>query len=245
MDVDGLVSNWFIKVVVSGGVVDVYRYEKMPQESTKTGLRIPADLDDLDRFRAGNMRRSRWQFIRTANANFDAGSKFHTYTFRDGAVSDVTDVRECNRAWDKYLKKLRRRYGDFRWLLATEFQDKHGRGAVHYHVMTTLPYLPKEEVEELWGNGFVWLNRIEHVDNVGAYVSKYMAEDLGDPRLRGLKAWRGSHNLKKPLILRGDEARDFLEGHAVVERSAVYNDAYTSEYHGTILYRQYNLMRQS
>lgn len=222
--------------------MDVWQFEKVPPDGKKRGKGDSCD-EDLERFRVGNMRKSKWQFIRTMNANFDSGAMFVTFTFRDGAVGDVRDVRMCNREWNKFSKRLRRKYGDFRWMLVVEFQDKNGRGAVHFHVVWDLPFIPKSELEELWGLGFIWINRIEHVDNVGAYVSKYMAEDLGDGRLRGLKAWRASQELKKPLVLRGDEARDFLSAYDVESHDAVYDGAYASEYHGLIQYRQYNLNR--
>ena len=69
-----------------------------------------------------------------------------------------------------------------------------------------------------------------------------MVKDLSDTRLCGLKAWRGSRDLKKPLELRGDDARDFLERFSVYRKAICTMDySYESEYNGTIWYTQYNL----
>jgi hypothetical protein len=232
----------FVKVLVSGGVVDVWTYEKMPAPSVKRSddFAPKVSVDPLVN-RARNQLRSKWEFMRTVNSTFNAGSRFITFTFADGVLKDVTDVVEANKYWDRFLHRLRRRYGSFQWAVVVEFQDKNGRGAVHYHMLANLPYIPKTELEEIWGGGFVWIEKIDHVDNVGAYVVKYMAAELADERLCGLKAWRTSRNVKKPLEFRGDDARDFLEGHMVVGRPVRSVSSYDSEYHGRIEYIQYNL----
>lgn len=46
--------------------------------------------------------------------------------------------------------------------------------------------------------GFVQVNRIDHVDNVGAYVVKYMLKDTEDPRLMGENAYLHSRGLNEP-----------------------------------------------
>lgn len=234
----------FVKVLVSGGVVEVWRYDKMPSPSVSSKAGQPerdSTSDSVRDERKINQRRSKWNFMRMVNCTFDAGSKFITFTFKDGVLADVTDVREANRYWNKFLVKMRRIYGAFQWSVVVEFQDSSGRGAVHFHMIANLPYIPKSELERIWAGGFVWINKIDHVDNVGAYVVKYMAADLSDVRLCGLKAWRSSRNVKKPLELRGDDARDFLSGSGASDKPVRVESAYVSEYHGVIQYTQYNL----
>ncbi|MGM9458151.1 rolling circle replication-associated protein, partial [Lacticaseibacillus rhamnosus] len=70
-------------------------------------------------------------------ANFDAGSKFVTFTFAE----NVKDIDQANREWKKFVQRLRRRYGDFKYLSVIEFQK---RGAVHYHMISDLPYVKKK-----------------------------------------------------------------------------------------------------
>lgn len=244
MDINS--ASPFVKVLVSKGVVEVWTYENMPlpQNGLRDRPREPAEPSEgvsLEE-RKKNQRKSKWEFMRTVNCTFDAGSKFITFTFRDGVLSDVTDVRKANEYWRRFIGRMRHKYGNFQWAVVVEFQDKNGRGAVHYHMIANLPYIPVKELELIWKAGHVWVEKIDHVDNVGAYVVKYMASDLDDMRLSGLKAWRTSRNVKKPLELRGDEARDFLDGYTA-GRSVVLASAYDSEYHGHIQYQQYNLLR--
>jgi len=56
-------------------------------------------------------------------------------------------------------------------LAVIQFQD---RGAIHYHMMSDLPYIPKAKLSKIWGNGFIKINDITNVDNVGAYLIGYM-----------------------------------------------------------------------
>lgn len=174
--------------------------------------------------------------MRLVNANFDSGDKFYTLTYRE----NQTDVGVANRDWDRFMKRMRRRYGNFVWAMVTEFQE---RGAVHFHWLGKLPYIPVSEIEKLWGHGFVKVNRVEHVDNLGAYLSKYMTADLADVRLAGHRAWRVSRNAERPVEYRGDDARAFLGRLGVLGRSVALTRAYESEYHGLITYEQYNLKR--
>jgi hypothetical protein len=236
----------FVKVLVSRHVVEIWRYADMPVQGVSSeGLGEPKERSpgELLEERRKNQRKSKWAFMRTVNCTFTEGSKFITFTFANGVLQDVTDVREANKFWDKFMHRMRRKFHSFEWAVVVEFQDSNGRGAVHFHMIANLPYIPKNELEKLWKGGFVWVNQIDHVDNVGAYVVKYMAADMDDVRLCGLKAWRTSRKVKKPLELRGDDARDFLEGYAVGERCPAVVRDYESEFHGMIQYEQYNLKR--
>ena len=57
-----------------------------------------------------------------------------------------------------------------KYLAVIEFQE---RGAVHYHVLSDIPYIPQKELQDIWGHGFVYINAVKHVDNIGAYIVKY------------------------------------------------------------------------
>lgn len=244
----------FAKVVVSGPVVEVYEYEvpvriggKPPPKiyyDEETGERILTNPDyDPVEARSHNARRAKATLRRTILSNFDNESgKFITLTFRDGSVSDVTDVTECNKAFKEFIQRLRYEYRDFKYACVIEFQDTKGRGAVHYHMLSDLGYVRKSKLAEIWGNGFVKINKITHVDNLGAYVTKYMTKNTDDPRLKGRKAYHCSKNLNPPIELQGADAYeiliDFLEN-----KKEVFANSYESEHQGKISYREYNLQR--
>lgn len=38
----------------------------------------------------------------------------------------------------------------------------------HYHLLCNLPFISAKTLQEIWGNGFIRINKIDDVDNVGA-----------------------------------------------------------------------------
>ena len=99
------------------------------------------------------------------------------------------------------------KYNNFEYLAVPEFQK---RGAVHYHLLCNLPFIEIAELQELWGQGFVKINKIDDVNNVGAYVSKYLGKEM-DERTFGKKKFFRSQNLKQSVELLGYVAQKFVE----------------------------------
>lgn len=240
-----------MKIIVSGPVAERYRYQipvkigKRPKSfDPETGEILGSSQDRGDRkeeAKRTNATRSKNEFRRLVLSNFGNMDKFLTLTFRDGAVEDVTNVRECNKEFDKFLKRMRRAYGGFKYCRVIEFQDANGRGAVHYHCILTIPYVPWEEIRETWGGGNIDITAIDHVDNVGSYVSKYMSKDLADDRLAGVKAYATSKNMNRPIVLYGRAAKELNK--TLEQKKEVFANSYESEYQGKIEYTEYNMNR--
>lgn len=237
-----------IRVVCCGHIMEVYTYSEgiWTDFQSKGGRRTGEESLNPEN-RARSARAARKNVLRQLNANFGnvKNVKFVTLTFRDGAVEDVTNVQECNKAFKEFMQRLRYQYGnEFKYLAVIEFQDARGRGAVHYHMLVDLPYIKAKDLADLWGNGFIKINKIDHVDNVGAYVVKYMVKDSGDTRLQGQKAFLGSRNLEKPVVLYGEAAERVLHAYKLGEAVLpVYLASYHNDYLGEVAYQEYNLLR--
>lgn len=250
-----------IKAIISGsGNVEIYRYQrplllgkKLRQIDPETGEILnggqtvsvdefgnPIKKDRTGEAKRTNARRSKMELRRLVKANFSNGDKFLTLTFREGSVNDVSDVAECNKAFNLFCKKIARRYPNVKYCRVIEFQDQNNRGAVHYHVILSLPYVPYEQLGDLWGNGYIGINAIDHVDNVGAYIQKYMAKDFDDPRLCGKKAFATSQNVVKPQTVYGAKAEEIADS---LKRDPVFKNAYESEWNGKVTYEDYNESR--
>lgn len=235
----------YLKVIQTGDVLEIYEYEKMPKLPKKKieerGLGYLDKYDEIEfdnslTDRVNNQHKSRNQFRRLITANFDDKSKFITLTFKD----NLKDVRTANKEFKKFIQKMRYRYGNFKYANVIQFQN---RGAVHYHMMSDLPYIPHEKLMKIWGHGFVGINEINHVDNVGAYMMPYMSKDMNDTRLMGEKSYMTSKNLIRPVEILGDEAEKLIKELDLENKKTVYNSHYTTEHLGTALYRQFNLNR--
>ncbi|SES45956.1 hypothetical protein SAMN04488000_1403 [Lentzea albida] len=210
-------------------------------------------------YRKSAVYRARQTLRRVILQNFTSRDKFVTLTFRDGEVEDLSDVSQTNPCFKRFIQRLNRwiqkKVPDFSFKYATvvEFQDKNGRGAVHYHLICNVPWIPHEELERLWSHGFVGINAIrgkgrkdkKDVDNIGAYMIKYMLKDFNDPRLKGKKSYFCSKGLDRPKELRGQEASAWLWKYKFDQKEEVFTSQYESEYHGLVTYREYNLKRSN
>ena len=237
------------KVVISGNIVEIYSYDRgvfksSVNENGRAGNGFTTD-EQKEKNREVSLMRARRNLRRIVNANVnqwgnDLTCKFVTLTFKD----NVTDLDEANYEFRQFIKRLNYRiYGkkcsNLKYTVVPEFQE---RGAVHYHVIFyNLPYTKADVIEEVWGNGFIKINKIDDVDNVGAYICKYLTKDNDDERLRGRKCYFNSRGLKKPIekYLDYDDLERIKK--SLPGQAMTYKGNFENEYVGEIEYTQYNL----
>jgi hypothetical protein len=180
-----------------------------------------------DEIRKKNLKRAQRTVKDLVNSNINRSSlnsdKFLTLTQAD-FESDITKSNahlhrfmvRLNRHLSPSIKKSNKGEAELsdnvRYLAVPEFQKKHG--TVHYHlVLFGMPYLNQAKIAQLWGRGYVWINRIHQGSDVGAYMTKYMVKDIGDPRLRGEKCYMASKGLEKPLMSTLVEMVNYVYGY--------------------------------
>jgi len=127
-----------------------------------------------------------------------------------------------------------------------EFQK---RGAVHFHCIFFNLH-PDIEVSErktrfianLWGHGFVDIERVRSARNVGAYVCKYLNKSADDERLRGKKFYSTTRNLFRPQTYTGEFAQNKFE--RIMGESNLMLQAETQyAYNGApVVYQNYKIM---
>ena len=110
-------------------------------------------------------------------------------------------------------------------------------------MISDLPYIPKEKLSKIWGNGFVRINDIAKVDDVGAYLIGYMNKMINDKRLLRNKAYLISKNLDKPKELYGYKLKRCMDKYDLWNRKPTYSNSYISERHGRVDYKEFNLKR--
>lgn len=233
------------KYIITGHIIEVYEYKNYIHGCGGSRVRGNADVESKAKNYANTNQRRRDTIRRLACCNFDNNyDKFLTLTFAE----NKTDVKECNVLFKAFIRKLKKYNNDLKYLAVIEFQD---RGAVHYHVLLNIPYIEQIVLQELWGHGFVFINAISHVDNIGAYIVKYMTKDNKDTRLMGQKAYLFSRNLRKPEKVINHNLKDFyklenkiLNKYNLNSLKAEYEANFTSELMGECHYRQYNLKRE-
>jgi len=237
------------KVVISGCMLEMYRYSKgvfrvHVNKNGRAGKGATTD-DQKEKNRKVAIMRARRNIRRLVNANIgkwgrDVTCKFVTLTFRD----NIDNISMCNYEFKKFIKRLNyeiygKKCSNLKYTGVIEFQE---RGAVHYHVVFyNLPYTKADVIEQVWGNGFIKINRIDNIENVGAYICKYLSKDNNDDRLRGRKCYFNSRGLRQPIerYCDNDEMERLKE--SMPGLSLRYRSEFENEYIGKVMYEQYKI----
>ena len=113
--------------------------------------------------------------------------KWITLTYAE----NMTDTKRLYNDFKKFVMRFKYKYGKFEYIVACEPQ---GRGAWHCHCIIIFdkkaPFIANKEIEALWGQGFTKTNKLDDIDNIGAYLTAY----LGDMDLASCKDNKISFN---------------------------------------------------
>lgn len=234
----------YVKIVITNNIIELMEYEKLNVKGrpTKQALETEKGLGIFKEENYANYQKIRRDTIRRlVTQNFDKNAKFVTLTF----ANNITDVILANKEYAKFIRRLKTIYPNVKYVTVIEFQKK---GRVHYHMISNLPYIAAKELENIWSNGFIKINAIDKVDNLGAYVIKYMTKDHADERLQGLKAYNCSKGLERPTTITTwtdgeDVTKKIFDKYELDKKRPVYLAQYTSKEAGQVIYKQYNLSR--
>lgn len=247
-------DSYYTKIVISGQIVEFWKYEKLNTKgggSHRTKEESPDKLINYERQDKERRRRIR----QLATTNFDNHCKFITLTFDPKKFEFCKDVIKCNYYFKKFVQRLTYKIGKFKYLAVIEFQDGERKtdqsdptGNVHYHVLIDRKRLDQKVLLETWGYGLIYVENIRQVDNVGAYISKYMTKDLHDPRLMDKPAYLHSRGLIEPTVIsswKNDSEEIYNFEKFAKEKELVFSANYTSSSSGKISYKQFNLNRKN
>lgn len=92
-------------------------------------------------------------------------------------AENMTDQKKLYNDFKNFLRKLKPFYSFNRYIICVEPQR---RGAWHIHLLlgfpTEAPFIPNDILAHTWGHGFVKARKLDNVDNVGAYLTAYLAD---------------------------------------------------------------------
>ena len=227
------------KLVISGKIVELYEYDKwlfynLTQfDSAGKFMNFTGEIKDLIRSKF-SQKRSSFNIRALVNSNPKL-NKFLTLTYKE----NLTDLTKSNYEFQKFIKKIKYQFKNFGYICVVEFQK---RGAVHYHLVCDIPYLRKEKIAEIWGNGFIKIKRVDKVRNLGAYFAKHGTKDdeVESKKLAGRKKFFCSRGLNRPIIFRNPKSvKPFIENHLL---GAVPFFKKTFSQEGlTVIYSQYKI----
>lgn len=183
-----------VRVTKMNHIVEVQHMEKMSKGSSirKLDKHRYVDLRDgeireFDKFsdkRSDNYNSLRKTFKSLRyliNNNFSGkGNELHiTLTYKE----NMTDTKQLYEDFKKFIMRFRyqfKSYGSIDYLTVIEPQE---RGAWHHHLLLRFNeysdgniFLDSRTVSEIWGHGFIKIKTLSGVDNIGAYLSAYLAD---------------------------------------------------------------------
>ena len=252
------------KVIVTNHVIEIYEYEKMPgvPDVEKNDDYNALDFETTEYIREEDrVQERRQQTVRDARnttrrlalKNFESGDKFLTLTFdpKKFTEKNLRDVTFTDDLFKKFMKRFNYRYKTkLKYIAVREF---HKSGRIHYHLLCDWKkeLIFEDEIrenesflgEKVWKHGFVDIKQLDHVDNVGAYIIKYMTKNVAIEFFKGKKIYLCSKGLERPFVYRGAEAQAIIDYYDLGAKKEVFTNSYESEYLGTIIYTEYNLRR--
>lgn len=245
------------KYIISGPMVEEYVYKDprpfhtLSSQARSKGRGVRRVITDEQRkdteLRSGE--RAKKSLRRLVNANHkewkDAEGKiqvqkFITFTF----AKNEQDLDKANRLFTDFIKRFnyavfRTKRNNLKYVAVHELQE---RGAIHYHaIFFNLPFVRNDRIARIWGHGFTKTKRISSINNVGAYLSKYLTKQGGTARKKGQKRYFSSRYLKLPLRVRNQERANAV-GELLSAQKPIYEANY--ELHG-LNYRSYDLSKDA
>jgi len=241
------------KLIKTGGICEIY-ISDLPFSQTIGNRDVePKDLpwefkvildamrpDRSQEYQARSAFRARNTIRRLVQTNFSKDSKFLTLTFNNQQGFDINDVSITHHYFKLFIRRLVNMYGEFRYLAVPEFQK---RGAVHYHMVTDLPFIKSDLLAEVWGHGFVKINQIKQSSRVGVYISKYLTKEAYAPENGSFRKFFYSKNLSKPEVVYGERVVNLL-AKLRQKYAPKFTGKYESMYNGDIRYFEFVLYRE-
>ncbi|TNU54635.1 rolling circle replication-associated protein, partial [Bacillus velezensis] len=115
------------------------------------------------------------------NTNFTGSPQelFVTLTYR--GELQTNDTKRVYEDFKNFMKRLKYKYKKTTTIDYINVLEPHATGNFHMHVLLRFNdleniYIPNTELAKLWGNGFVTVQSLQGVDNIGAYLSAYLAD---------------------------------------------------------------------
>lgn len=150
-------------VLVDTGEVKDFSHTRSRADDLKSISRSLAMGRDLINTNVSDVSRCRWVTL--------------TY------AENMTDCSRLYSDTQRFVRGMRKVFGSFEYITAAEPQ---GRGAWHQHMImifpSTAPYLENSVVASIWRQGFVNIQALNDIDNIGAYLSAYLGDvEVNEP----------------------------------------------------------------
>jgi len=147
-----------------------------------------------------------------------------------------------------FIQRLKYNFPSIKYLAVPEFQGdyyfrtgikKEFGGAIHYHLLLN-QIVDTKKIEKVWRHGFVKINKIKSINNVGLYVSKYLSKESFNRKYFGKKKFFYSRNLNRPQEFKGKESETIMANYFPLPEK-VYEKEFSNKYRGEVMVNIYQI----
>lgn len=165
------------------------RQEKATAYCGADGVLLEEEGDGFIRLRAHRIRCKSWfcpvckhrnlKMLRArVRAMLDGhGAVFLTLTTRDQSQDQIESIKLIQEHWDKMLKRMRRKFGKFKYFKIMEF---HKNGQPHLHILLDA-YIPQSWLARNWNDvhgAYIVDVRYRDAGRAVNYATKYLSKEL-------------------------------------------------------------------
>ena len=184
--------KYYSKVVTMGNIIEVTRSEKDFGCASISKIDKDTYLDlrtgEVKEFKHTENRAENLSVIRCTMARIRAlinsnvttpdNCKWVTLTYAENMTDRERLYHDFEKFWKRFLYWCKKQgYTKPEYIVVVEPQ---GRGAWHIHAFfiwdSKSPFIPNDEMERLWRQGFTSTKSVKDCDNIGAYFSAYLAD---------------------------------------------------------------------
>lgn len=217
-------SSSYVTVTQTGSIIEVQYMEKMNRMATIRKINADEYVDlstgEIKEFNHIDDRSQSYKSLRATfkklryliNNNFSGRKNelFVTLTYAE----NMQDTKRLYEDMKNFIKRLKYKFKNSTsvdYLCVVEPQQ---RGAWHAHLLLKFNdlssvFIPNDELASLWGHGFVTVKSIKGVDNIGAYLTAYLADLELTPETLAVACQSGCSVVEKEV---GGQKKAFVKG---------------------------------
>lgn len=184
-------SSAFVTVTQTGSIVEVQYMEKMNHAATIRKLNadeyVELSTGEIKQYQHIENRSQSYKSLRATfkklryliNNNFSGRKNelFITLTYEE----NMQDTKRLYEDMKNFMKRLKYQFKNSTTVDYLSVVEPQQRGAWHVHLLLRFNdlssvFIPSAELATLWGHGFVKIKRVDGVDNIGAYLTAYLAD---------------------------------------------------------------------
>jgi len=218
-----------LKMVKSGSIIEFFNYKNGWLNYGSRPKNINKKYYPKKSLSASSIRyQKQLKLQRLINSNAyisKASPKLLTLTYKQ----NQTNLQLSKSDFNDFLQRLNyQTNSQLKYIAVPEFQK---RGAVHFHtILLNVPYLPQDKIYSCWGKGFIKINRIDRINNVGVYMSKYLSKS---PSSFNKKSYLSSQGLNFPIIDYNESSNRVIYN-AIPSRCCIARGSYKTEFQGLV-----------